>query len=619
MIFKKIICVLLFFCCINIFFSTFCHSEQKVNEYKKFLEQVSPVIDDEEKAYFLKLDDERKETFIQQFWDKLDPIPATPENEFKNDYLARLDYVNTWYGRNSQRSKTYLVLGKPDFIQSYTSAPGIFPLEVWYYDHLAIDGLPASLRLIFFKRHGVGDYRLYSPLLDGINEIMINRSLDPAQSETKQLLWTALGYDLRTALESISPGFNKNTSEIYLARLSMSLNTLKKKFGAEKRPTVETTIYYKSYPAQVITFIHLDQSMNYIIEGGVFIPRSFLSYEKYQDNYYAKIEISLDIMNEDTIPVDAINDVVNLQFTESQWNEISVSPLFYSFSSILLPGSYRLVFLIRNSLKNEAFKIEKDVVVLELENQDIAATDLLLGYKAIQEERYKGTECMGGPMRPPSKKQIVGADQCVRPQKRKGSELESGNNNENIIKPFEFSKMKYFPVTDNRFSLNQNVLVYNEIYFNNEQGIPEEPVSIIYVLKSSRTERMFYEVIKVNDLLLDNRILPLLGTLSLKEVPAGTYALEAQINMGDDILWKSGKSELLVTSEPVNFKRILAERTQTLTPFVLHYNLARQYFMKENIAKAREHIIIALDFDSDSSDALLLSSEISRKEEGNSP
>ena len=55
--------------------------------YKKWLsEEVPYIITNEERAAFKKLttDDER-ESFIENFWERRNPNPSSPENEFKEE------------------------------------------------------------------------------------------------------------------------------------------------------------------------------------------------------------------------------------------------------------------------------------------------------------------------------------------------------------------------------------------------------------------------------------------------------------------------------------------------------------------------------------------------------
>jgi hypothetical protein len=70
--------------------------EQVADIHRKWLdEDVIWIISDEERSVFSKLTTaEEKDQFIEQFWQRRDPNPATPHNEFKEEHYRRLAYVN---------------------------------------------------------------------------------------------------------------------------------------------------------------------------------------------------------------------------------------------------------------------------------------------------------------------------------------------------------------------------------------------------------------------------------------------------------------------------------------------------------------------------------------------
>ena len=91
--------------------------------YKKWLnEEVPYIITNEERAAFKKLttDDER-EQFIETFWERRNPNPGSPENEFKEEYYRRIAYANEHYasgipGWRTDRGRIYIMYGPADEI-----------------------------------------------------------------------------------------------------------------------------------------------------------------------------------------------------------------------------------------------------------------------------------------------------------------------------------------------------------------------------------------------------------------------------------------------------------------------------------------------------------------------
>ena len=61
--------------------------------YKRWLsDEVPYIITDPERASFKKLSTaEEREQFIEAFWERRNPNPGSPENEFKEEYYRRID------------------------------------------------------------------------------------------------------------------------------------------------------------------------------------------------------------------------------------------------------------------------------------------------------------------------------------------------------------------------------------------------------------------------------------------------------------------------------------------------------------------------------------------------
>lgn len=83
---------------------------------------------------------EPKGRFLTRFWMMLDDDPATPENPFRDDYYARLDYARKLYtsmlhpnGWDSDRGRVLLQYDKPDQIDRHPNDHNRKPYEIWHY------------------------------------------------------------------------------------------------------------------------------------------------------------------------------------------------------------------------------------------------------------------------------------------------------------------------------------------------------------------------------------------------------------------------------------------------------------------------------------------------------
>ncbi len=146
--------------------------------YKKWLnEEVPYIITSEERASFKKLttDDER-EQFIESFWERRNPNPGSPENEFKEEYYRRIAYANEHYasgiqGWRTDRGRIYIMYGPADEVDSHPSGgsylrpqeegggeTATYPFEQWRYRY--IDGIGTNIILEFVDPTMSGEYHL---------------------------------------------------------------------------------------------------------------------------------------------------------------------------------------------------------------------------------------------------------------------------------------------------------------------------------------------------------------------------------------------------------------------------------------------------------------------------
>ena len=146
--------------------------------YKKWLdEDVVWIITDEEKAAFKLLsNDEERDNFIEQFWQRRDPTPDTEENEYKEEHYQRIAYANEHFaagipGWKSDRGRIYIMYGKADEIESHPSGgsyerpmeegggeTSTFPFETWRYRYL--EGIGQEVIIEFVDTCMCGEYHM---------------------------------------------------------------------------------------------------------------------------------------------------------------------------------------------------------------------------------------------------------------------------------------------------------------------------------------------------------------------------------------------------------------------------------------------------------------------------
>lgn len=153
-------------------------AKENESAYKHWLsDEVPYIITDEEKSAFKKLStDDERESFIETFWERRNPNPGSPENEFKEEYYRRIAYANEHYpsgipGWKTDRGRIYIMYGPADEIDSHPSGgtyerppeegggeTATYPFETWRYRY--IDGIGTNIILEFVDPSMSGEYHL---------------------------------------------------------------------------------------------------------------------------------------------------------------------------------------------------------------------------------------------------------------------------------------------------------------------------------------------------------------------------------------------------------------------------------------------------------------------------
>jgi len=141
----------------------------QVSPYTLWLnEDVAYIITPEERTTFLRLEtDEERQHFIEQFWERRNPTPGTPENKFKVEHYHRIAYANLHFptatgtsGWKTDRGRIYITFGPPDEIDKDTvgNASTHTPYERWRYRFL--EGIGNDVSMEFVDRNGLGEFRM---------------------------------------------------------------------------------------------------------------------------------------------------------------------------------------------------------------------------------------------------------------------------------------------------------------------------------------------------------------------------------------------------------------------------------------------------------------------------
>lgn len=353
-----------------------------LEKHRKWIEEdviytITPI----EKSVFFQLNTDReREIFIESFWKHRDPLPGTPENEYKTEHYRRITYVNANFGRNApgpgwetDRGRTYIVLGEPNDVERFTGELGIYNTEVWFYQELAKFGLPAGFSLVFFQKDGIGEYVLYSPTVNGPQALMQNYFGDPTN------------YQLAIrSLRKLSPSLAKVSMSLIAGEpASMGLPSLSSDMLIQQIYTVPEKQFKDKYAEKFLQYkdiVEVEYSTNYIDSDFLvrvmreptglhfvhyIIELKKFSIEQYQDIYTTHLKINGMVSDLEGKIIYQFERSIPVEFDIEQLESITYRPFAFYDLFPMIPGNFRLSVLMKNEVSKEFTSIEKDIFIPE--------------------------------------------------------------------------------------------------------------------------------------------------------------------------------------------------------------------------------------------------------------
>ncbi len=374
-------------------------------QYRHWLEEeVAYIITSTERDVFLKLETDReRDIFVEAFWKHRDPTPGTPQNEFKDEHFRRIKYANEYFGRGTprpgwmtDRGRIHIILGPPKNIEEFDSINGVYPVQIWAYEGDPQYGLPTGFNIIFFKKHGMGEYVLYSPADDGPQSLLSDwgtgLTADYMQESSRQLSavqqLAKLAPNLAYQTLSLIPGERPPSGSVSLASTRLLGNVFSYPQKKVEDTYAEALLKYKDV-------IEVDYSANYIPsdsslyvikdEAGRFmvhysIEPKKISVSSYGDQYSTNYELDGRITNADGNTVFQYMKEFPLSFRGPEIQDLGAKALAIQDLFPLVPGTYKFDLLLKNTVSKEFTTFEGTIAVPE-EGAPPAMTPLVLGYR----------------------------------------------------------------------------------------------------------------------------------------------------------------------------------------------------------------------------------------------
>ena len=392
--------------------------ERLRDDHRKWLEEeVVYVITDREEDVFLSLETlEERTRFIEVFWAKRDPYPATPENEFRDEHYSRMEYANKYLGRDTfregwrtDRGRYYILLGEPRERHSFDGYNEVVSSELWFYQGDVAKGLPSFFYLVFYKRHDIGEYRLYHPVVDGPESLVRGQYTQGGGPEGNVQAYRTLqriDAELANASLSLDPS---EPGDWTTGRASLSSDLLIARVEDSPRRAIRTD--YADAWLRYRDRVSADYSFNFVPSRGVFgvtggpqntpfihysveiDPQNFtLETDEDQTKFYTTLDISVEAVDENDVTVLALDRPGYLELTRTQVEEVRGSPFAYQDSVPLLPGKYELSVIVRNRAAQQFTVLETTIDTTRLDGNAPRLTDVIPGFDGTDLVEAPGPE-----------------------------------------------------------------------------------------------------------------------------------------------------------------------------------------------------------------------------------
>lgn len=372
-------------------------------QFQQWLEEVGYIISPVEKDVFLQLDSDReRDLFIDAFWKNRDSVPVTDRNEFKEEHYRRIEYANRNYGRLSSApgwktdmGRIYIILGPSISIQRFEDSSFAYPAIVWSYQGMAEYGLPDQFNVVFYKKHGIGDYRIYSPIMDGPQSLLAMVGVDQSDPFSAYRALYAQSPQLAQFTLSLIPGEALSEGQPSMESEQLLLNIANAPFKLITDDYARNLLRFKST-------VGVEYSANYIgnnscvqairDESGMafvhyLIELDKFSVERYDDEYITKLLLNGKVSDLEGRTIFQYERAIPVKLDQKQLKEIGAQK--YALGDIfpLAEGSYQLNILVKNDASKEFTSMETNISIPDVSSPQISP--LLLAYKTEEDPSNK--------------------------------------------------------------------------------------------------------------------------------------------------------------------------------------------------------------------------------------
>ncbi len=439
-------------------------------KYKKWLEEeVIYIISDNERAVFKNLrNDEEREGFIKIFWKRRDPTPETPVNEFREEHYRRLEYANRNYfegkaGWRSDRGRTYIMFGPPDFFETNPgggrgflfdpSGPTAeFPSEVWTYRSIpGVKDRFGRIELIFVNYYNSGSYQL---------------TTDPALANAlRNVSMPARNVGYEADKNAAVPGQNDQNMAVnpleqlaLLSELTKSRGEVLEEMERSERLRKLRGIVEANESLTAMPFIAQES----FLQGGedlTSIPISIeiagkdVVFKKAGDRYRGMVNFYIEVKDQ-TKTVYQSSDRLEMNLKEETYNRRLSDSYQYKHRLELKPGEYFFHIVVWDEASSNVGYQDKKVTVPPYSKAEFCLSDVILGRSVKVVEAKKEPVVVKSSDIPALK--ALERTKLKVPQKVEINKLPGD--------PFTFGNLEIGPNPSSIYKPNEELVFFYQIY-----------------------------------------------------------------------------------------------------------------------------------------------------------
>lgn len=147
------------------------YATMPAEEVQREMDYITIIAPDRDRRRIRSIQDlDERRRFLMEFWQRRDPVPSTPINEFKDEFMQRVQYANDRYsnsreqGWQTERGRTLIKYGLPTSIEPHLYDRGLAPHEIWSYNNIPGEG---QAIFVFADRDGFGMFELIHSTVSG--------------------------------------------------------------------------------------------------------------------------------------------------------------------------------------------------------------------------------------------------------------------------------------------------------------------------------------------------------------------------------------------------------------------------------------------------------------------